>query len=155
VVASAKALERQNIKVPLYTYSPNVSTDILKLGGTAVEGLRAMSWTVPPTADTPAVKEYRDALKKYEPKAEPDFQSLFTWAEAKIFAEAVKRVDGPVTREKLTKSFESMKGYETGILPPVTFSSTNHLGAQELQPVKVENGDWSTVGKFIDPTKEW
>jgi branched-chain amino acid transport system substrate-binding protein len=155
VVALAKSLQRQNVKIPLYTYSPNVSNDTLTLGGSAVEGLHAMSWTVPPTADLPAVEEYRNALKKYEPNARPDFQSLFTWAEAKIFVEAVKQVKGPLTREKLIKSLEFMNKYETGILPPVTFSSTNHLGANELQPVTVEKGDWKLVGNFINPAEDW
>jgi branched-chain amino acid transport system substrate-binding protein len=155
LVALAKALERQNVKIPLYTYAPNVSQDSIKLGGTAIEGLRAMSWTVSPTSDTPEVKEYREALKKYDSKAVPDFQSLFTWAEAKIFVEAMKRVDGEPTHEKFTKALETMKNYKTNILPPVTFSPDNHLGVQELQPVKLEKGEWKVEGGFIDPTKAW
>jgi branched-chain amino acid transport system substrate-binding protein len=155
VVALAKALERQNLKIPLYTYSPNVSNDTLELGAKAVEGLRAMSWTVPPTADNPEVVEYREALKKYDPNAKPDFQSLFTWAEAKIFVEALKNVKGPLTRDNFLKSLESMKNYETGILPPVTFTSNSHMGVKELQPVMIKNGEWNLVGGFIDPSTEW
>ncbi|MEC1525009.1 ABC transporter substrate-binding protein [Neobacillus niacini] len=155
LVALAKALDRQNVKMPLYTYAPNVSNDTLELGSNAVEGLRAMSFTVPPTADIPEVEEYRNALKKSEPDARPDYQSLFTWAQAKVFTEALKQVKGPLTRENFIKSLESMKNYETGILPPVTFSPDNHYGVIELQPVMVEKGEWILKGDFIDPSKNW
>lgn len=157
LVPLAKELSRQNIKIPMYTYAPNANADIIRLGGAAVEGLKAMAWTVPPTADAPAVEEYRKALAKYETGdlAKPDFQSLFTWVMAKIFVEAVKRIEGPVTRENLVKSLHSMKNYETGILPPVTFSEKMHIGVQGLQPVVLQNGDWKLVGGFIDPHANW
>jgi branched-chain amino acid transport system substrate-binding protein len=155
LVALAKALKQQNVKIPLYTYAPNVSQNMLKLGGEAIEGLRAMSWTVPPTSDSPAVEEYRQALKKYDPSAQPDFQSLFTWAEAKIFVEALKRVDGDLTRQKFITSLESLTNYKTDILPPVTFSPTSHLGVKELQPVMVDKGEWKAESGFIDPNKDW
>ncbi|MFJ7636812.1 ABC transporter substrate-binding protein [Peribacillus sp. NPDC097206] len=155
LIALAKALDNQNFEVPLYTYSPNASLDTLELGGGAVEGLHAMSWTVPPTTNSPAVKEYREVLKKHAPATTPDFQSLFTWAESKIFVEALKKIDGAPTREKLISALESIENYETDILPPVSFSSDNHLGVKEIQPVKVENGEWKTVGGFIDPATDW
>jgi ABC-type branched-subunit amino acid transport system substrate-binding protein len=149
LVALAKALERQNVKIPFYTYAPNVSLDTLKLGGTAINGLNAMSWTVPPTSDLPAVEEYRQALKNHDSNSKPDFQSLFTWAETKIFVEALSRVEGELTREKFINALGSIKNFETDILPPVTFSKDSHLG------VKVENGEWKTVGGFIDPSSDW
>jgi branched-chain amino acid transport system substrate-binding protein len=155
LVALAKALERQNVKIPLYTYAPNVSLDTLKLGGTAIDELHAMSWTVPPTSDLPAVEEYRQALKNHDANVQPDFQSLFSWAETKIFVEALQRVEGDLTHEKFINALESIKSFETDILPPVTFSKDSHLGVKGLQPVKVENGEWKTVGGFIDPSSDW
>ncbi|MFJ7847785.1 ABC transporter substrate-binding protein [Peribacillus sp. NPDC097224] len=155
LIAFSKALNRQNLDVPIYTYAPNVSNDTLELGGKAIEGLRAMSYTVPPTIDTPEVEEYREALKKYEPSAHPDFQSLYMWGVAKVFVEAINQVDGPLTRESFVQSLKSMENFENGIIPPVTFSEGDHMGVKELQPVMVENGEWNTVGDFIDPDKEW
>lgn len=155
LVALSKALNRQNFNVPIYTYAPNVSNDTLELGGEAIDGLRAMSYTVPPTLNTPEVEEYRESLKKYEPSAHPDFQSLYMWGVAKVFVEAVKQVDGPLTRESFVESLKSMKNYESGIIPQVTFSDDNHMGVKELQPVVVEKEEWKTMGDFIDPTKDW
>lgn len=153
VVALAKEMARQNVKIPIYSYCPNVSAELTTLAGKAVEGLRAVSFTVTPDADTPAVKEYRAALKKHIPDAEPDFQSLFTWGEAKIFVEALKRVKGDLTRENLITALHSLKNYETHVLPPATFSETQHLGVYGLQRVRVENGEWKLVGGFVQG--EW
>jgi ABC-type branched-subunit amino acid transport system substrate-binding protein len=155
LVALAKALARQNVKIPLYTYAPNASPDLLSLGSDAIEGLRSASWTVPPTADLPAVEEYRQALKKYAPGARADFNSLFAWAQARIFVEALSRMKGPVTREGLVNTLNSMGNFQTGILPPVTFSPTTHLGVKGLQPIMVEKGAFKLVGGFIDPQAAW
>lgn len=155
LIALTKALDRQGFDVPLYTYAPNASLDTLELGGEAVEGLHAMSWTLPPSAASPAVKEYIEGLRKYNSDAKPDFQSLFTWAESKIFVEALKKINGEPTHEKFVSALESIENYETGILPPVSFTSDNHLGVNELQPVMVENGEWKAVGGFIDPLTDW
>lgn len=151
----AKELARQNKKIPLYSYAPMVGNDLIKLGGTAVEGLRCVSWTVPPDGDTPALKEYQEAIKAISPDAKPDYQSLFTYAEAKIFVEALSRVKGPLTRENFIKAVESLDKYETGILPPVTYTATKHLGVSGLQRVQIENGKWKTVGEFVDPNGQW
>lgn len=151
----AKELARQNKKIPLYTYAPLVSNDMIKLGGPAVEGLRAVSWTVPPDGDSPALKEYQEAIKAISPDAKPDYQSLFTYAEAKIFVEALSRVQGPLTRDNFIKALETVNNFETGILPPVTYTATKHLGISGLQRVQVENGKWKTVGDFVDPNAQW
>ena len=39
-----------------------VIAGVFDLAGPAVEGLKAVSYTVPPLTDTPAVREYRAAL---------------------------------------------------------------------------------------------
>lgn len=155
VVALAKEMARQNVKLPIYTYSPNVSFELIELAGEAADGLRAVSYTVPPTIDTPAVAEYRSAMKQYVPDAKPDFQSLFTWAEAKVFVEALNRIQGELTRENLVASLNKMSNFETGILPPVTFNETNHMGVTGVQRVMVEKGGWKLIGGFVDATSKW
>jgi branched-chain amino acid transport system substrate-binding protein len=155
VVALAKELARQNFKTSLYSYAPNASTDVLELGKGAMEGFRSVSFVLPPTSDHPAVKEYREALAKYFPDAKPDFQSLFTWASAKVFVEAISRIKGPITREAFVKSLHSLKNYETGALPPVTFSEEQHLGVTMVQRVQVQGSEWKTIGGFIEPGSSW
>lgn len=154
-VACAKELARQNVKLPLYTYSVNVSNDVISLGGAAMEGMKAVSWIVPPDGDSPALKEYQQAIKALSPNNKPDFQSAYTYATAKVFVEALSRVKGPLTRENFIIALETLKNYETGILPPVTFSATKHNGNSEIQCVQIQNGAWKTIGNFVDPNSKW
>lgn len=154
-VAFAKELARQNVKLPLYSYCVNVSNDIISLGGAAMEGMKAVSWTVPPDGDSPALKEYQQAIKTLSPNNKTDFQSLYTYATAKVFVEALSRVKGPLTRENFIIALETIKNYETGILPPVTYSATKHNGTTELQRVQIQNGAWKTIGSFVDPNSKW
>lgn len=154
-IALAKELRQQGSKIELYSYGPASTNSLIDTGGAAVEGLKALAHVVPPNSETPSVREYREALAKYSPNEKPDYGSLFSWANAKIFVEAVRRIDGPINRANLVKAMETLKNYETGILPPVTFSPQQHLGTLGLQRVEVKGGKWQAVGGFIDAESNW
>ena len=154
-IALSKELRQQGSRTALYSYGPAVQVSFPELGGAAVEGLKAVSTVVPPATDTPAVREYREALAKYSPNEKPDYGSLFSFANAKIFAEVVRRIDGPINRAALIQSMHTLRDFETGILPPVTFSATRHLGTTSLQRVEVKGGKWIAVGGFVDAESNW
>ncbi len=73
MVLLAKELKRQNFSVPMYTHSPNVGQSLIDLGGDAVEGMTAVSTTVPWTRDTAEIREYKEAMAKYAPQAPIEF----------------------------------------------------------------------------------
>ena len=110
---------------------------------------------MPVTSDTPAVKEYRDALAKYFPNEKPDYFSMISFALTKITVEAIRRIDGPVNRQTLVSALHSMRNYDTGIIPPVSYSPERHLGATTLQRVVVQGGQWVAVGGPIESDKDW
>jgi len=155
VSALAKELRQQGSQVPLYTYSPNVTQSLPLLGGESVEGIKSVSWTVPATLDTPALKEYRAALAKYAPDQRPDFDSLLSFGFAKIVVEALRRADEPLNRKSFLEGFYKLKAYDTGILPPVTFAPDKPLGLSTLQRVVLKGGVWQAVGEPVDSTAEW
>ena len=150
-----KELTQQGFKPAMYTYSPSVANSLTELGGTAVEGIRSASYTVPVTSDAPAVKEYRDALAKYFPSEKPDYVSLTSFGLAKIFVEALNRINGPINRQSLVASMETLKNYDTGIIPPVSYGPDRHLSATILQRVQVSGGKWVSVGTPVDSEKLW
>lgn len=155
LVALAKALQQQNVNVKIYTYAGGVSKETIKLGGSAVEGVRAVSYTLPLESNVPAVKEYRDDMAKYEPQEAPDFGSLMTYAQAKIMAEVLRVADEPLNRENLLKAFYKIKDFDTGIIGKVSFSADRRLGATLLQRVEIRKGQWETVGDFVDYNSAW
>lgn len=153
-VALARELRANGSRIPLYTPPFNLHETLIVTNPEAVEGTKGLSFTASPRADTPALREYREALAKYSsPPQKPDFLSLFTFGGAKIFCEALSRIKGEVTHEALAQGFYSMKNYESGILPPVSFSPTNHLGTTSLFKMAARNGQWAATGEVIDAAK--
>jgi branched-chain amino acid transport system substrate-binding protein len=155
VVRLSKELAQQGVTAPKYTYVGAISNSFIGLGGPAVQGFRAMSVTMPPETDTPAIREYKEAMAKYFPSEKPEFVSLFGFANAKVFVEALRRIKGPVTRESLKASLESLRNYDTGILAPVSFGPDRHLGLTLTQRIEVKGDRWVTIGTPVDGDKDW
>ena len=155
VIAASKELRQQGYKGTLYAYAPAVANSTLELGGPAMDGIKSASFTVPVTSDAPAVKEYRDALAKYFPSEKPDYFSLISFALTKIMVEAVRRIEGPVNRQTLVNAMHSIRNFDTGIIPPVSYSPERHLGATTIQRVVAQGGQWVSVGTPIDSEKDW
>ena len=145
-----RELKNQGVKVPVYAWGPVVTQKTLEIGGANVDGVKAFSWTRSPLSKTPAINEYREALQKHAPTEKPDFISLFNFAQTKVFVEALSRVKGPLTHDNFYQAMYSLKDYDSGIFPPVTFSATRHQGLTALQPVQVRNGEWVEIGAMID-----
>ena len=140
----------QGLDAPVYAYAPPATGSLVELAGKNAEGFRAVSLTLPPTSDDPAVAEYRDAMKKYAPKQEPDFYSIANFAWAKAFAEIVKTIKGDVNSESITKAIGEASDVETGIAPPMSFTD-GHLGTHAVMRVEVKNGEFVSVGDFVSP----
>jgi ABC-type branched-subunit amino acid transport system substrate-binding protein len=140
----------QGLDAPVYAYAPPATGALVELAGKNAEGFRAVSLTRPPTSDDPAVVEYREAMKKYAPKQQPDFYSIANFAWAKAFAEIVKTIDGEVNSESITKAIESASDIDTGIAPPMSFTD-GHLGTNAVMRVEVKNGEFVGVGDFVSP----
>jgi ABC-type branched-subunit amino acid transport system substrate-binding protein len=149
--AYLKEAKLQGFSVPAYGYAPDAQTATLTLGGDAAENYHAVSWFKLPTDDSPEMKEYRDAMAKYAPDAPVDFSTLTGYAYAKAFAEIARTIDGDITSESIVTAYENAKDVETGIMPALTFSAQQHLGATDLQRVTVKDGAWTAVGDFFTP----
>jgi len=141
----------QGLDAPVYAYAPPATGALVELAGKNAEGFRAVSLTLPPTSDDPAVVEYRKAMKEYAPDQAPDFYSIANFAWAKAFAEILETIDGDIDSESITKAVESASDVETGIAPPMSFSSDRHLGTDAVIRVEVKNGEFVTVGDFVSP----
>ena len=155
VMAAVKELRQQGYKGTVYTYAPAVSNALFELGGPAMEGIKSVSLTVPLATNNPAMKEYRDALAKYSPSEKADYVSLFGFGMTKIALEAIRRIEGPVNRQTLVSAMNSLRNYDSGIFPPVSYSPERHLGATTVQRVIAQGGQWVPVGTPIDSEKDW
>lgn len=149
-----RELKANGSTTPIYTTTYNVFDSLAALNPQAIEGAKAFTFTRSPLADTPAVREYRAAMAKYiKPAMSPDFPSLFTFAGAKIFVEALTRIKGELTHAALYTALEGMKDYDTGILPPVSFSPSSHQGTNALFKMVAKGGHWVGTGEMVDAAR--
>lgn len=101
------------------------------------------------------MNEYRAALAKYAPDQKPDYDSLLSFAFAKIAVEALRQADEPLNRESFIQGFYKLRNYDTGILPPVTFAQDKPVGLSTLQRVELKGGQWVGIGDPIDTLGGW
>ncbi|MFF2846137.1 ABC transporter substrate-binding protein [Streptomyces sp. NPDC058001] len=146
-----KEAKLQGLSTPVYGYAPVAAQATLTLAGPAAEGVKAVQLVKSPHDADPAVKEFRDAMAKYEPGQPADFVTLWGWAAAKAFVEIAKTIEGPVTSEAITAAYEKAEAIDTGVAPVLRFSADNHLGTRDVQKVVVKNGRWESIGDFFTP----
>ena len=152
-VSMVREMRLQGSKIPVYTGCWNVYDSLVATAPEQLDGVKAFALTNSPHADAPAVREYREAMAKYAPALKPDFVSLFGFAAGKVFAEAVGRLKGEFTLQAFYNVLNSMKGYDSGILPPVTFSADDHQGNKSFFKVVARNGRWAATGEVIDASR--
>jgi branched-chain amino acid transport system substrate-binding protein len=97
-------------------------------------------WPDPVNSSDPAVVEYREIVQKYGKDRDktPNRYSLFGYYYAKLFVEGLKMAGSNLTREGYIAALEGIKGWESGIAPPVSFSATDHLAQNSGFMVEVQ-----------------
>jgi ABC-type branched-subunit amino acid transport system substrate-binding protein len=150
VVAYLKQASQQGLKAGTYTYAPNSSADVIRLAGADAEGLKSEAFTLPPD-DTASqgVKDFVAAMQKYSPSVTPDYESMMTWALCKVAVAALMKINGTINKDSIVKALEGMSNYDSGVMPPITFTSTQHLGASKIQRVQLTGGKWTLVGSYV------
>jgi len=150
---AAQALkERQKIgwkDTLMVSTGPLTDERYLALAAEAAEGVEGLSlWPDPLTSDLPGMRQYRALMQKYFPKNEPNRYSLSGYFAAMLFAEAAKRAGRNLTREGLIAALESLKGFESGILPPLTIGPDHETQKQGFW-VRVEKGRFKPLTDWL------
>ena len=121
----------------------------LALAGDAAEGVEGLSlWPDPLLSDLAGVKRYREHMQKYFPKNGPNRYSIAGYFAAMLFTEGAKRAGRNLTRESLIAALESIKGYESGILPPLTIGADHETQKRGLW-VRVEKGRFKPLTDWL------
>src|SRR3990170_1249637 len=149
----AQALkERQKIgwtDVVMVSSGPLTDERYLALAGDASEGVEGLSlWPDPVTSDLPGLKAYRGAMAKYFPKNEPNRYSVAGYFAGILFTAAAQRAGRALTRAALVAALESTKGFESGILPPLTIGPDHETQKQGFW-VRVEKGRFKQLTDWL------
>jgi ABC-type branched-subunit amino acid transport system substrate-binding protein len=149
----AQALkERQKIgwtDTLMVSSGPLTDEKYLALAGDAAEGVEGLSlWPDPLTSDLPGVKAYREAMRKYFDKNEPNRYSLSGYFAAMLFTEGARRAGKNLTREALVTALEGISGFQSGILPPVMIGADHETQRQGFW-VRVEKGRFRALTDWL------
>ena len=79
---------------------------------------------------SPKLSKYAKIATKYYPDQVLDMITFQSMTGALAVVETLKRLGTNVTRERFIAEMEKLKNFETGIQTPLTFSPTQHAGAQ-------------------------
>ena len=113
------------------------------------EGVEGLSlWPDPLLAELPGVKLYREHMARYFPKNEPNRYSLSGYFAGMLFAEGAKRAGRNLTRDGLVAALESVRGWESGILPPITIGPDHETQKQGFW-VRVERGRFRQLTDWL------
>lgn len=120
-----------------------------------VEGTHAVSiLAASDDKEVEGVQEFLDAFEKYESGYQPGTFALHSWVGGMAIAEALNKIEGDPTREKLIEALESVEDFSTGgITGNLTFTGDNHLGTDQVVIVEAQDGHWKPVSDWIDPTE--
>ncbi len=123
---------------------------IFKLAGPGIEGLTITSW-LPEFNDTsnPKIVEYQAFMKKYAPNEQIGGFSLSGYTQAQLMTEALKRAGKDLTREGLIQALESMQNWDGAVVPSISYSPTDHQGAESVFFQQATNGQFVKISDFL------
>src|SRR4029453_7436217 len=128
---------------------PLTDEKYLAIAADAATGVEGLSfWPDPATSDLQGVKLYRAYMLKYFPKNEPNRHSLAGYFAGMLFTEAAMRAGRNLTRESLITALESIKGFESGILPPLTIGPDHETQKQGIW-VRVESARFKPLTDWL------
>jgi branched-chain amino acid transport system substrate-binding protein len=130
--------------------SGNVGPDIIKLAGESFDfagEVYGVGINYPPDGDTPGALEFREALKRYQPAGETNLYAFWGYGFARVALEGLKRAEasGRLTREGLIEALETLSAFETGVFPPITYTSTSHAAPDMCLIVQRVGPRWVPV----------
>jgi branched-chain amino acid transport system substrate-binding protein len=120
-----------------------------KLAGPLAEGAIAIAVMEPLDSDKPAVKAFIASQQKYKPSTSPTTYSMHGYQSGKLLAEVLKRSGGKTDEPSIVSALESMKGFDTGLMAPLTFSPSQHAGALAGAIMKAEGGKWKIISGWL------
>lgn len=136
------------MKGTLFANISFVGTDSLaaELGAEGDNTIITQVVSFPNDVSVPLVKEYREALKKYQPDFSPGFVSLEGYMVGKVFAMAAASVKGDLTRESFIRAIQETGSFDLGGIV-LRYGPDDHQGMDDIFLTKIEGGQIKPLGR--------
>ena len=145
-LAVGRAIESQGLSDIIWIGLTSYYTDsIASQLGSAGNGLRANSEFEPYGSDSPVLDDWRSLMTDTGVPLTSFAQGGYI--AATIFVEALRGIDGEITRESVAEAMRTLAPYETPLLgTPYTFGpGETHAPNQASKFVELRDGEWVTV----------
>ena len=150
-VTVMKTAEAMNYKPNFFGTGPTVDARVGKLAGSAGEGFTATYWANMWNSDAPGPILYRELCEKYEiPEPYIGLYHYYGFATAQLLVEGLERAGRNPTRKSLVRGLETLKNWDVGSFPPITFGRNDHAGVDKVQLVQMQNGEQVVITDWLE-----
>jgi len=134
-----------------YGTSPTMDHRVALAAGPAGEGFIAANFAYLWNSDAPEAVHYRELCAKNEvPEAYMGMYHFYGYITAKVLVEGLKRAGKNPTRQRLVNGLETLKKWDSGAFPPITYNSKDHAGNESVILVQVNEGVQTVISDWID-----
>jgi branched-chain amino acid transport system substrate-binding protein len=139
--------------VTMVSAGPLTDEGYLNVPGGHAEGTIGLCYYPDPNVSQEAgVITYREMMKRYSPGKSLNRYSLYGYVFGNLIVEGLKRAGRNLTREGFIDAMESIKTWESGgIMPPVTFSKTDHHAQKAGFIAELKGGKFVAVSGWFAP----
>lgn len=133
------------------------STGTVEPAGASAKGIYGTFISELPTSESPEATAWRTAQEAVAPDQVGSAYALQAYASTKIFFDIVNRMGEDLSWANFQKTAESLKGYESGIYPPITFGPAadgGHVGTTGAKVAEWDGSAWKVItDTWLEPGK--
>lgn len=140
-------------EVRMVSTGPLTDEEYLNVPGGFADGTLGLCYYPDPNhSDAPGVLAYRRLMARYFPDEKLNRYSLYGYAFGQMVMEGLRRAGPNPTRESFIDAMDTIKNWDSGgILPPVTFSKTDHHAQRAGFVCELREGRFAPLSDWITP----
>jgi ABC-type branched-subunit amino acid transport system substrate-binding protein len=139
--------------VDLVSSGPLTDEQYLNIDGGYAEGTLGFCYYPDPNvSDAPGVVEYRRLMAQYYPGHPLNRYSLYGYVFGRLVVEGLERAGPQLGEDGFLDAMESIRGWDSGgIMPPVSFSATDHHAQTAGFICELRDGKFEALSGWITP----
>ena len=116
--------------------------DLFQFAGTeATHNLKATSYPAGPRAHR-GERLYHNLMTRFYPGETPGTHSRIGYAAAQLVVEGIRRAGPDLSQQGFIQALEGIHDWTGGLLPPISYTSSDHRGLTALALQRAINGRW-------------
>ena len=150
-VTIMKTAQAIGYKAEFYGLGPTVDPRVGLLAGEAGEGFIAAYWAYYPDSDESGPTLYRELCEKNNvPEKMRGLYHYYGFATANVLVEGLRKAGKYPTRKRLVSGLESLKNWDNGAFPPITYSRNDHAGVESVILLQLQGGKQVAITDWLD-----